>query len=138
MKFLAVLFASTHRFVYRASGGRLGSNLLGIDHLLLTTRGRKTGTRRVNPLACFEESGLLLVVASNGGADSPPAWYLNLEADPHVEIQLRGRRDRRIARTVGSEERTDLWPRLVEQNRAYGAYEKRTTREIPIVVLEKE
>ncbi len=136
MSLLTRLFVSTHKFLYRVTDGRIGSNLAGIDHLLLTTLGRKSGERREHPLACFEEDQKLLVVASNGGADSQPAWYLNLQANPRVEVRLRGHRDVRIARTANAEERLELWPKLVERNRVYRAYEKRTSREIPIVILE--
>ena len=130
-------FISCHRFVLRVSGGRLGSRLAGIEHLLLTTTGRRTGLPREHPLACFEHGGDLLVVASKGGSDQHPAWYHNLVAEPRVQVERRGRREQRLARTASAEERQALWPELVRQNRMYGTYERRTDREIPVVILEQ-
>jgi deazaflavin-dependent oxidoreductase (nitroreductase family) len=136
MTSLQRLFVSSHRFLYRSSGGRIGSRLAGIEHLLLTTTGRRSGVRREHPLACFHHDGELMVVASNGGADAPPAWYLNLQAEPKVEIQLGASCESRVARTADAAERARLWPELVKLNKAYRTYERRTSREIPIVILE--
>lgn len=136
MSILNKLITKVHRWLYRRSRGRLGGRLAGIEHLLLTTTGRKSGLPRQQPLACFEDGGSLLVVASNGGSDKAPAWYANLCAEPEVEIQRGQRREKRVARTATPEERARLWPGLVEQNSFYGAYEKRTDRVIPVVILE--
>ena len=136
MSWLQDAFIASHKFVFRATGGAIGSRLAGIQHLLLTTTGRRTGLPREHPLACFEQDGKLLIVASKGGADEHPAWYLNLVDEPRVEVHHRGERARRLARTALPEERAALWPELVRQNRMYGTYERRTTREIPVVVLD--
>ncbi len=136
MSWLQKLFIASHKFLYNASGGRIGSKLAGIRHLLLVTVGRKTGELREHPLACFDIDGKLLVVASNGGADTSPAWYLNLRAQPEVEIQLGATRSKRTARTATAAERSELWPELVRQNRMYAKYEQKTDREIPVVVLD--
>jgi deazaflavin-dependent oxidoreductase (nitroreductase family) len=136
MSTLNRLITTVHRWLYRQSGGRIGSRLAGIDHLLLTTTGKKSGLPRQQPLACFEDSERLLIVASNGGSDRAPAWYGNLCATPEVEVQRGRTRERRVARTANPEERARLWPGLVEQNSFYGTYEKRTSREIPVVILE--
>lgn len=132
------LITHVHRWLYRASGGRLGSRLAGIDHLLLTTMGRKSGLARQQPLAFFEDGERLLVIASNGGNDRPPAWYLNLCAEPEVEVQIGSREESRTARTASPEERARLWPGLVEKNPFYGRYQERTERVIPVVILERD
>lgn len=135
MSLFQKFFVSVHTLLYKASGGRIGARLAGIEHLLLTTTGRKTGARRETPLACFRDGDDLLIVASKGGADEPPAWYLNLLAQPSVEIRLGARSESRIAHVANAEERARLWPRLKQENRAYAAYERRTSREIPVVIL---
>ena len=136
MSWIQDAFIASHRFAFRVSGGKIGSRLAGIQHLLLTTTGRKSGLDREQPLACFEHDGKLLVVASRGGSDHHPAWYLNLVAEPNVEIHHRGQKEPRIARTASAAERASLWPELVRQNRMYGVYAGKTSREIPVVVLE--
>ena len=124
-----------HREVYRATGGRVGARLAGMNMLLLTTTGRKSGKPRTLPLACFEDGDDLVVVASNGGQGRDPAWWLNLKVDPRAGVIL-GRDERRVRATlaVGSE-RERLWPWLKARNPAYVKYEKKTDREIPVVVL---
>ena len=138
VNFLQKWFVSTHVKIYKATGGRLGAKLAGIEHLLLTTTGRKSGAHREQPLACFRDEEDLLIVASNGGAEHPPAWYLNLSAQPNVEVQLAGVREPRTARTAQADERARLWPDLLKQNPAFRHYEKKTSREIPVVILEKQ
>lgn len=129
-------FINTHIFLYRLTGGRLGGKLAGISHLLLRTTGRKTGKLRTIPIACMEHEGNLLVVASNNGQDHHPAWYLNLVANPGVEVQFHGKRKKTTARTATPEERATLWPLLTTYNRMFARYEKRTSREIPVVIVE--
>jgi deazaflavin-dependent oxidoreductase (nitroreductase family) len=130
------LFIAAHRALYRASGGRIGAKLGSLDHLLLTTTGRRSGLPRQHPLACFRDGDDWIVVASKGGADDQPAWYLNLQAKPEVQIQQGSRRERRRARTADPAERARLWPDLVRLNPAFESYAKRTAREIPVVILE--
>jgi deazaflavin-dependent oxidoreductase (nitroreductase family) len=128
-------FIRSHIAAYRLTGGRVGGRLGGLEHLLLSVRGRRTGRRRTHALACFPDGPDLLVVASAGGADRNPAWFLNLQADPRVEVQRGARRETRRAEVAGSAERARLWPRLQELNPAYRAYQARTQREIPVVIL---
>lgn len=132
------LVTKLHRGLYRASGGRLGARLAGIDMLLLTTRGRNSGQPRTVPLACFEDGDDRVVVASNNGQDSDPGWWLNLLAEPRAEVTLG--RDRWSVRALRAEgpTRDRLWPELKRRNPAYGRYEKRTRREIPVVVLRRD
>src|SRR5918912_1016061 len=110
MKILGTL----HRLLYRASGGKLCKTFLGTPILLLTTTGRRTGRPRTWPLTYLPEVENLIVVASNGGQPNPPAWYLNLRANPRVSVQLGERSCTMIAQTVKGEERERLWSRVVE------------------------
>ena len=126
-----------HRSVYRKTGGRLGARLGGMDMVLLTTTGRKSGEPRSIPLACFREGDALVVVASNNGQDHHPAWWLNLEQNPEAQAQLGP--DSWPVRVQPAEgaERDRLWAWLKECNPAYRRYEKKTPREIPVVVLKR-
>jgi deazaflavin-dependent oxidoreductase (nitroreductase family) len=130
-------FTKLHRGVYRRSGGRLMARLAGIDMLLLTTRGRRSGQPRTTPLACFRDGEHLVVVASNNGQAHDPAWWKNLEERPEAEVQLGAERFAVRARRARGPERERLWPWLVQQNRAYARYARKTSREIPVVVLER-
>ncbi len=125
-----------HVFLYRASGGRIGGRMRGMELLLLTTVGRKTGKRRTTPLLYGRDGDNLVVVASKGGAPEHPFWYGNLRAQPDVEVQV-GRETRAVrARDATAEERPRLWTMMVGHWKDYERYQQRTTREIPVVVLE--
>ena len=123
---------------YRASGGRIGGRFGRASVLLLTTTGRRTGKRRTAPLAYLEDGDALVLIASFGGADVHPAWYLNLVASPEVEVRVRGGAPRQMqARVAGAEERERLWPMVVEMWGGYARYQAKTAREIPLVILER-
>lgn len=128
-------FGRMHRWVYRRTGGRVGANLAGLPMLLLTTTGRRSGAPRTTPLTCMPDGDDFVIVGSNNGGPTDPAWWLNLQADPHAEIQLRRDRHRVTARLATGAERERLWPLLQDFNPAYRRYEKKTEREIPVVVL---
>lgn len=124
-----------HRAIYRFTGGHVGARLAGIDMLLLTTTGRRTGEPRTVPLACFPDGGDRVVIASNNGQDTNPAWWLNLIAHPDARVTL-GRDSWPIVAVLADpEQRSRLWPLLKELNPAYASYEKKTRREIPVVIL---
>lgn len=127
-----------HRFWYRLSGGRLGSRLGRVDILLLTTTGRRTGRRWTTPLSYLRDGADLVVIASNGGSDRHPVWYLNLLAQPRATVELRERVLSVTARTAAAEERTRLWPRIVGMYAGYERYQRRTSRQIPVVLLRPE
>ncbi|MCG8589264.1 MAG: nitroreductase family deazaflavin-dependent oxidoreductase [Proteobacteria bacterium] len=130
-------FTRLHRSVYRHTGGRLGARLWGLDMLLLTTRGRKTGQPRTLPLACFQDGDDWIVVASNNGQERLPAWWLNLQADPTATVQVRGEEFTADAREATPDEHARLWPWLKEQNHFYARYEATTERPIPVVILHR-
>jgi len=125
-----------HRLLYRLSGGRVGGRLWNLPVVLLTTTGRKTGKRRTVPLCSLRDGDDVVVIASYGGLDQPPAWWLNLEANPQAEVQD-GRTLRRVvARTASPDERARLWAEVTARAPGYLEYERRTTREIPVVILQ--
>ena len=131
------LIGRIHKAVYEKTDGRIGANLAGLRMLLLTTTGRKSGKQYTTPLACFSDGDDLIVVASNNGQDHHPAWWLNLEHTPEVDVRY-GREQRRVrAETATEDERARLWPWLVQRNPPYARYEKRTEREIPVVILRR-
>jgi deazaflavin-dependent oxidoreductase (nitroreductase family) len=103
--------------------------------LLLTTTGRRSGRERTTPVQYAEAGDQLVIVASNGGAPTPPAWYLNLLADPHVHVQRGGERLSLRAREATGPERERLWARLTAANRWLGPAEERARRRLPVVVL---
>jgi len=127
---------SLHRRLYRVSGGRLGGTMMGMPVLLLTTTGRKSGEPRTSPLMYFPEGAVCVVIASNAGEPTHPAWWLNLRAHPDGQIQI-GRRMLHVrAREAEGAERERLWSRVVHTYRGYAAYQARTSRRIPVAILE--
>ncbi|MGO9558622.1 MAG: nitroreductase family deazaflavin-dependent oxidoreductase [Acidimicrobiales bacterium] len=132
-------FTDFHRSVFLASKGRVAGHLMGMPVVMLTTTGRKSGKVRHNMLTTPLELGeSFVLVASYGGDDRHPTWYLNLAANPHVEATMRGRTRKMLARVAEGDERSDLWERLIAAHANYGGYQKKTEREIPVVVLEDE
>jgi deazaflavin-dependent oxidoreductase (nitroreductase family) len=125
-----------HTALYRATGGRVGHAAGGITNLLLTTTGRKSGQRRTVPLAYMEDAGRFVVVASNGGSDRPPGWWVNLRHDPAATVEIGSRTVPVTARESTPDERSRLWPRLKQVNPFFGQYEQITARQIPVVILE--
>ena len=135
MKTLMGLFIALNVWLYRLSGGRVMGTMRGAPILLLTTTGRKSGRPRTVPLLYLEERGAFVIVASFAGAPKHPAWYRNLEADPKVKLQVKNQRLEGIARRASTAEGATLWPRLVALYPQYADYQKRTSREIPIVIV---
>ena len=131
------LFGKEHVERYRATDGAEGHEWQGTVTLLLTTTGRKSGEQRETPLIYQRHGDDYLVVASKGGADAPPSWYLNLQANPEVEVQVLGDRFAARARTATAEEKPELWKIMAATWPAYDEYQKKTDREIPVVVLER-
>jgi deazaflavin-dependent oxidoreductase (nitroreductase family) len=109
----------------------------GTTILILFTKGRKSGEPRSHALIYRDHGDAYLVVASKGGTDAPPAWYLNLEADPNVEVQIKGDRFRATARVATPDEKPEMWAKMAEAWPDYNEYQKKTSREIPVVVLER-
>src|SRR5579875_3526477 len=136
--------------IYKGTGGRFGRRLAGAPALLLTTIGRKTGQQRTNALIYLRDGETWVVVASNGGSDRPPGWLANLRANPNVIVQDRTTATPATAQVASAAERERLWPLVNRNNRGlapllhpgalgrYDVYQRRTTREIPVVILRPE
>lgn len=122
---------------YVETDGADGYLFNGYPTLLLTTRGRKSGQSRRTALIFGESGGRYLLVASNGGAEKHPAWYLNLTADPEVTVQIRGDVFAARARTATPEEKPELWATMVDVFPTYASYQRKSSRDIPVVVLER-
>jgi len=130
------LLSAANTWVYRASGGRVGGRFKGgAPVMLLTTTGRRSGRPRTAPVLYLREGDELVVVASKGGMSHHPVWYRNLEAHAEVEVQIGGERRSMVARRASEEEKSALWPRLVEMYRDFEDYQARTKRNIPVVIL---
>jgi len=130
----------THRALLRLTGGRVAGRLGSMPVIELTTRGRRSGEKRTALLTVAAHEGdALVVVASRGGDDVHPAWYLNVVADPHVQVGAVGEEPHAmVARVASDVERQRLWPRVVAAYSGYAAYQRRTSRQIPLVLLEPE
>ena len=135
MKYLIRAFMALHVGLYRLSRGKLGGTMNGFNVLLLTTTGRKSGKSRTAPLGFFERQGGYLIVASNGGQPTHPAWYHNLTSNPQVTIQVLERVIPVTAEVLAGDDRAQAWQHVVTTAPPYAAYEKQTTREIPLVLL---
>ncbi|MEH0928069.1 nitroreductase family deazaflavin-dependent oxidoreductase [Micromonospora sp. CPCC 205558] len=130
-------WVASHIRRYVRTDGADGGTFHGVPSLLLTTRGRRSGTLRRTALMYGRDGDDYLLVASNGGAANHPAWYLNLTADPAVEIQVGAERIAGRARTATAEERVRLWPVMTKVFPTYARYERETDREIPVIVIER-
>lgn len=127
-----------HKALFRATGGRLGTRRAadGLGTLFLLSKGRTSGAIRRNGLYYIEDGDDLVVVASNAGQNVDPNWWRNLQVKPEAEVEIGTRRLPVRARAATPEEATGLWPRLDAGYGEYAAYRARTTRPIPIVILE--
>jgi F420H(2)-dependent quinone reductase len=127
-----------HQKLYEATDGRIGHGLIGVPCLLLRTTGRRSGQARTNGLVYARDGNDYLVVASNGGADKPPAWLHNLKANPDVEVQVGRDRHKGSARVLepSDPDYARLWKIVNENNRdRYSAYQEMTSRPIPVVAI---
>jgi deazaflavin-dependent oxidoreductase (nitroreductase family) len=131
-----VSWVAEHTRRYLATGGRDGHEWRpGVPTLLLTTTGRRSGVKRRTALIYGRDNADYVVVASKGGSSEHPAWYGNLQADPNVEIQVFDKVVPATAHTAGGAERERLWALMLQIWPAYDEYQKRTDRQIPVVVL---
>jgi deazaflavin-dependent oxidoreductase (nitroreductase family) len=126
-----------HRWLFQVSGGRIGSTMNGFPILLLTTRGRRSGEPRRVALQYLEHGEALAVAGSYAGEDRDPAWWLNLMDAPEAEVMIGGQAFGVRAREAIGAERAALYDRFIAVDSAYAEYAKRTTRTIPVVILER-
>jgi deazaflavin-dependent oxidoreductase (nitroreductase family) len=126
-----------HRNIVRASGGRIGGVGFGMPVVILTTTGRKSGQKRETMLTTpVHDDDRVVLVASYGGDDRHPAWLLNLQANPDVELEMKGTKRAMKARVASKQEKDELWPEVVKSYKGYAQYQTRTSRDIPLVILE--
>jgi deazaflavin-dependent oxidoreductase (nitroreductase family) len=128
--------ARGNTWLYKLTGGRLGGTFQKAPVALLTTTGRKSGQPRVSPLLYVRDGDKVIVPASRGGSDKHPMWYLNLNANPKVQVQIKKEVLHLTAREANDEERARYWPRLVEIYPTIDDYQSWTDRVIPLVVCE--
>lgn len=121
---------------FRANGGRVGGRFERVPLLLLHHKGAKTGVERINPLAYQAVGDAYAVFASKGGSPTNPDWYHNLLADPRARVEVGERIIDVAARVAASEERERIWTEQKGRNPGFADYEGRTTRQIPVVILE--
>ena len=136
---LASATTRLHARLIRRSGGRIRRSFLftgGMQVLVLTTTGRKSGKTRSTPLGYLRDGEAYAVLAANAGADTPPAWWLNLQAEPNGEVTVDGRSMPVSGRRAPAEAERRLWERFAELNPAFGEYRNLTERQIPVVLLE--
>ena len=127
----------THQVILRLTGGRVLSSAFGMPAVMLETTGRKSGlARRTMLTAPVVDGDRVVLVASKGGDHRDPDWYQNLVADPNVTVTIRGHARHMRARVASSAEKAELWPRIVGAYRGYAGYQRRTTRDIPVVICE--
>jgi deazaflavin-dependent oxidoreductase (nitroreductase family) len=131
------LVGEKHLRLYLETNGEQGYLWNGVPILVLTTKGRKSGEQRQIPIIFSRDGDNYFIIASKGGAPTHPAWYLNLVADPQVQVQVKGERFEAVARTAASPERERLWAIALKDWPSYDVYQSRTTRQIPVVVLER-
>jgi len=133
-----MLFGQEHVRRYLQTDGAEGHDWQGTTVLILTTTGRRSGESRSTPLIYGKRGDDHVVVASKGGAEEDPAWYLNLAAEPEVTVQVRGDRFKARAHTATAQEKPELWRMMTERWPSYEEYQRKTSREIPVVVLERQ
>ena len=127
-----------HRVILKGSFGKLGWAAMGMPVVELTMIGRKSGEARTTMLTSpLQEGDKTMIVASRGGDDHHPAWFLNLQANPEVEVRIGGGPKQKMhARVADSDERARMWPKLTADHKNYADYQASTKREIPVVILE--
>lgn len=135
MKWLFKILTRLHLWIYRLSGGKMWGTMMGQPVVILTTKGRKSGRPWTVPLLSFKDKDDYILVASNGGQNFHPAWYLNLQSNPEVMLEVAGKQQTARAEEMKGTERERLWTMIVSKAPAYGGYEQKTEREIPVVRL---
>ena len=126
-----------HRAVLKGSGGRIGGKGFGMPVVILTTTGRKSGKKRETMLTSpVNDDTRVVLVASYGGDDRHPAWFLNLRDNPDVELEMRGKKRPMRAHVASVDEKEALWPDVISAYKGYAQYQTKTERDIPLVILE--
>jgi F420H(2)-dependent quinone reductase len=128
-------FMALHTQLFRRTGGKVGGKFRGAEMMLLTTTGRRSGEPRTTPLMCIRDGERFLAIASYGGDDRNPQWFKNLQANPAATIQVGGETVPVRATVATPEEKKTLWPKAVAAYKGYDGYQRKTSRDIPVVIL---
>jgi deazaflavin-dependent oxidoreductase (nitroreductase family) len=136
VNFFIKWMAKGNTWIYKVSNGKLGGRFQNAPVALLTTTGRKTGEPRVSPLLYLREGNRVILVASRGGSDKHPLWYLNLKANPKVSVQIKDEVLQLQARDATEAEREEYWPKLDAMYPSFGDYRSWTDRVIPVVICD--
>ncbi|TYK42794.1 nitroreductase family deazaflavin-dependent oxidoreductase [Actinomadura decatromicini] len=132
-----MLYGKEHVARYQETDGAEGHDWNGTVTLLLTTKGRRTGKEHTTPLIYQPDGDAYVIVASKGGAEDDPLWFKNIEADPQVKVQVKDDRFTAHARVAGPDEKPALWRKMAAVWPDYDEYQKKTDRQIPVVILER-
>ncbi|MBV1917206.1 MAG: nitroreductase family deazaflavin-dependent oxidoreductase [Sphingomonadaceae bacterium] len=132
------LVGPEHVRVYQQTNGEEGYMWNGVPTLIFTTKGRKTGLPRTNPIIFTQVGDKYVIMASMGGSPTHPAWYLNILDDPNLDVQVKADRFAATARTAQSPEREELWAEAIKDWPNFDLYQSRTERQIPVVVIERK
>jgi F420H(2)-dependent quinone reductase len=125
-----------HVLAYRLTGGLIGHHVPGAPPMLLLDHvGAKSGQSRTTPLAYLQDRKDMVIVASKGGHPKHPAWFHNLKANPETQVQVGSRRVPVTAKVATPAQRKRLWPKVVDMYGSYAGYQRKTEREIPLVIL---
>jgi deazaflavin-dependent oxidoreductase (nitroreductase family) len=135
MNTLTKLFMALHVWIYRISRGKVWGKMRGFNVILLTTIGRKSGKTRTTPLGRFDHESGYVIVASNSEQPNNPAWYYNLKSNPQVTVQVLGKVMPATAEVLSSDARLQAWRQVIAASPFYADYEKRSGREIPLILL---
>lgn len=126
-----------HRSIVKGTGGRIGGTGFGMPVVMLTTTGRKSGKERTVMLTSpVNDDKRVVLVASYGGDDRHPAWFLNVRDNPDVELEMKGKKRRMVAHVADADEKATLWPEVIAAYKGYAQYQTKTERDIPLVILE--
>ncbi len=129
------VFTKLHVLAHRVTRGRIGGTMQGAPVCILHTVGRKSGKQRETPLFYLADGQDLIIVASAGGREAAPAWWLNLQAMDTAEVEIKGKRTRMKPRRASAEEKAAYWPKLNAMYEHYEGYQERTARDIAVIVM---
>ena len=132
---MARVAMTIHTQLFRRTGGKVGGKFRGAEMMLLTTTGRRSGEPRTTPLTCIRDGERFLAIASYGGDDRDPQWFKNLQANPDATIEVGGEKVAVRASVADAEEKKALWPKAVAAYKGYDGYQRKTSRDIPVVIL---
>ena len=133
---LIISFGKFHKWIYSISKGKILGNLGNLPVLILNTEGRKTGRIIKTALVYYSDQGKFFIIASFGGNPNHPSWFLNIKKNPNVKFQIKNEEFNSFAKILSNEEKSLIWPKIVDFYSGYARYQDSTSREIPVIELE--